>query len=77
MLLGGTYDPLEEHYIIKAVSKLNATIMFRGSPSGLVLTREALRALLCEYRARYYRIFAIADFHYCHFHNGHISYLCF
>jgi hypothetical protein len=61
---GGKQDPFLERNIIKAVTKLNATILFNCSPSEQVLTAEALRILLYQLRERYQRICQIADLPY-------------
>jgi hypothetical protein len=48
VIRGGKYDPFDENYLIKAVSKLNAMFLFNTSPYSQVLTTKALRALLYD-----------------------------
>lgn len=71
VIRGGKYDPFEENYLIKTVSKLNAMFRLSTSPYSQVLTTEALRALLFEYRAQYHMICVFVDFPYCRFVGKH------
>ena len=67
VLRGDNDDPFLERNIGKVLSKLNATSTFNACPFGEVLTTEALRALLNEYREKYRRICTIAELSYSGF----------